>query len=411
MTPLGLAWSNLAHKRARTAVAAAGVAFAVVLIFMELGLLAGVGRTATMLYDSLNFDLLLTSAEYMDLSRPADVSRTRLAQARSVAGVESVDPLTVGAGQWRLPARRGIFGGWTEPGGSMSINLLAVPPDRLGRVFAVGRGQVFASAAEADEAGGRIARLDTFLIDRRSLPDFGRYDELRAIPPDGVPVPGGVNLVRLNGRRAEVVGEFELGSGFSWRGMLLCSEETYSRFDVRSGDTVTFGLVHLAPGSDVGEVRRNLQAALPADVQVVTRDEMSAAERRYWLRLTSVGQFLYVAVVLAVVVGVIFVYQMMAADIRNMLPEYATVKALGYRPGYLTKVVLCQALLLALIGFVPGFVAALGLYAAARTWGGIPTAMTLDTAAEVLALTCGMCLTSGVLAVRRVHTADPADLF
>lgn len=114
---------------------------------------------------------------------------------------------------------------------------------------------------------------------------------------------------------------------------------------------------------------------------------------------------------LAVVVGVIFVYQMMAADIRNMLPEYATVKALGYRPPYLTGVVLWQALLLAVFGYVPGFVSALGLYYVASNFGGIPTVMTLEIAVGVFALTCGMCLASGLLAVRKVHTADPADLF
>lgn len=411
MTPLGLAWSNLAHKRTRTGIAAAGVAFAVVLTFMELGLLAAVGRTATLLYDSLRFDLLIASAEYMDLSRPADFPRTRLAQAKSVDGVVAVHPLSVGAGQWRLPARKGLFGGWSEPGGSMSINLLAVPPDRLNDVFDVENGHGFASKADAEEAGRRIARLDTFLIDRKSLDSFGRFPELKGIPPDGVQVPNGTNAVRLNGRRAEVVGEFELGAGFSWRGMLLCSEETYSRFAVRPAERVNFGLVQLAPGSDGVALQRNLRAALPADVNVVTRDEMNAAERRYWLKLTSVGQFLVVAVVLAVVVGIIFVYQMMAADIRNMLPEYATVKALGYLPGYLTKIVLWQALLLAILGFTPGFVAALGLYAAASIWGGLPMQMTFTIAAEVLALTCAMCLISGLLAVRRVHSADPADLF
>ncbi|HVL15661.1 MAG TPA: hypothetical protein VM529_24025, partial [Gemmata sp.] len=77
MSPLLLAWSNLAHKRGRTAIAAGGVAFAVVLIFMELGLLGGVGRTATMLFDKLNFDLLITSAEYLDLSRAGEFDRGR----------------------------------------------------------------------------------------------------------------------------------------------------------------------------------------------------------------------------------------------------------------------------------------------------------------------------------------------
>jgi putative ABC transport system permease protein len=127
--------------------------------------------------------------------------------------------------------------------------------------------------------------------------------------------------------------------------------------------------------------------------------------------VTSVGQFLLVAVILAVVVGVIFVYQMMATDIRNMLPEYATVKALGYAPRYLTAVVLWQAVLLALLGFVPGFIASIALYSAARTWGGIPTGMTPEVAGGVLVLTCAMCLVSGFLALRKVRTADPADLF
>src|SRR5204862_3795336 len=125
-------------------------------------------------------------------------------------------------------------------------------------------------------------------------------------------------------------------------------------------DEVNYGLVKLKSGADPGAVRDRLRAALPPDVKVYTRDEINSDERNYWLRLTSVGQFLIVAVVLAVVVGVIFVYQMMAADIRNMLPEYATVKALGYKPRYLTGVVLWQAILLALFGYVPGFFAALG---------------------------------------------------
>jgi putative ABC transport system permease protein len=406
VTPLRLAWSNLVHKRARTAIAAGGVAFAVILIFMELGLLGGVGRTATMLFDKLNFDLLLTSSEYLDLSRPGEFPRARLAQARAATSVADVIPLSVGVGGWRLPARTGLFG--TTPGGAtMSINLLAVPPGQVDRAFLTGAGGVFPSAEAARERGARLGRLDAFLFDRRSKPEFGDVEQLMAAQPDG----SEGDQIRLNGMRAVVVGHFDLGTGFSWNGMLMASEETYARFMMRPAGEVNFGLVQLAPGTDTAAVQRELRAVLPADVKVYTRDEINAAERRYWLRLTSVGQFLVVAVILAVVVGIIFVYQMMAADIRNMLPEYATVKALGYRPPYLTGVVLWQAVLLAAFGYVPGFVASLGLYSAASRFGGIPTGMTLEIAAGVLVLTCGMCLASGLLAVRKVHTADPADLF
>src|SRR5438105_7022526 len=101
MSPFGLAWSNLAHKRTRTAVAGAGVSFAVALIFMELGMFGGVERTATMLYDGLRFDLLMTSSEYGDVGRPGDFPRSRLAQARAADGVTDALPLSIGTATWQ----------------------------------------------------------------------------------------------------------------------------------------------------------------------------------------------------------------------------------------------------------------------------------------------------------------------
>jgi putative ABC transport system permease protein len=409
VTPAGLAWRNLAHKRGRTAVAAAGVAFAVVLVFMELGLYGGVGRTAAMLYDAFRFDLLLVSTEYVDVSRTGDFPRARVAQARAAAGVADAVPVSLGTGTWRMPARRDLLGRPTPAGGVRSINLLGVPPDRLADVFATDRGRGFPSRDAATRAAGRLGGPDAVLFDVRSKPEFGNLADLLTVPPDGDPGTG--TALRYNGQRVAAAGGFELGTGFSWNAMLLTGEETYTRLMFQPADRVTFGLVTLDPAADPAAAAAQLRAVLPRDVQVLTRPEIEAREARHWTRLTSIGQFLLVAVVLAVGVGVIFVYQMMAADIRAMLPEYATVKALGYRPPFLTGVVMAQAAYLALLGFAPGFVAAFGVYAAARTVGGIPTEMTAARAALVLALTGGMCLASGLLAVRKVHAADPADLF
>ncbi|MFO0825017.1 MAG: hypothetical protein U0792_18165 [Gemmataceae bacterium] len=182
MTPLLLAWSNLSHKQGRTAIAAGGVAFAVVLIFMELGLLGGVGRTATMLFDKLNFDLFILSSEYMDLSRTEPILRSRLAQARAVPDVDDVIPFSFGGGAWRAPTTKGLFG--TNPGGSvLSVTLIAVPPDQIEKAFIIGPGGAFKTPEEARAAGVAISRLDTFLLDRRSKPDFGSVDQ--PLPPRG----------------------------------------------------------------------------------------------------------------------------------------------------------------------------------------------------------------------------------
>lgn len=415
MTPLGLAWSNLVHKRTRTAIAAAGVAFAVALIFMELGMYGGVERTATMLFDGLRFDLILASSEYGDVGRPGDVPRGRLAQARAADGVCDVLPLTIGTGTWQKPARSGWLG-VSPPAGVGSIGILGVPPDRLADVFAVERGRVFRSREAAMQAGDQLARRDTLLFDIRSKPEFGSLDDILGLPGSGTPGadprdPAVRNVVRLNGRQAEVVGGFELGSGFSWNGMLMTNEETLAEFSGLPRDRVTFGLITLEGGADPVIVQRQLNSILPRDVQVYKREEIAEHERRYWMQLTSVGQFLGVAVALAVVVGAIFVYQMMAADIRGMLPEYATVKALGYRPQFLSAIVLWQALFLSLFGYFPGLLASFGLYYITRTVGGIPTQMTGERIVLVLVMTSGMCLASGLLAVRKVHAAEPADLF
>lgn len=246
MTPAGLAWHNLAHKRGRTAVAAAGVAFAVVLVFMELGLYGGVARTAAMLYDALRFDLLLVSTDYVDISRTGDIPRSRLAQARGAAGVADALPVSLGFGVWRMPARRDLLGRQVPAGGVRSINLLGVPPDRAGDVFAVDRGKVFGSVAEAARAKALLAGPDAVLFDLRSKPEFGTLADLEAVPPDGDPETG--TLLRYSGQRVRVVGGFELGTGFSWNAMLMASEPTFQRLNLRPADRVTFGLVTLEPG-------------------------------------------------------------------------------------------------------------------------------------------------------------------
>ena len=127
MTPLRLAWANLVHKRTRTFIASAGVAFAVILVFVEVGLLGGVKRTATILYDKLQFDFVVTSSEYLDLSRPGRFPRDRVAQAR-VEGVRETIPTSMDVGRWREPTRERLFRSPIPAGATSSINILAAPP-------------------------------------------------------------------------------------------------------------------------------------------------------------------------------------------------------------------------------------------------------------------------------------------
>ncbi len=395
MTAASLALSNLAHERGRTAVSVTGAAFAVVLVFMQYGFLGALYDTATLLYDRLAFDLFLTSSEYLELSRPGTMDRARLAQAQSVAGVADVVPLSTEQAVWRNPTDDPDRGGkrW-------QITVLAVDPGRLGETFLPPGSGLFGSPAGEAEARADLARTGTVLLDRRSRPDFGDPAEM---PPGTV--------VEVSGRRILLAGYFELGTGFSFTGLLLTNEETYPLICRATPGRVTFGLVKLAPGADPAAVTQRLRTDLPRDVLVFTRDDINAHEREFWVEKNAIGQFFTFGVSLALLVGAVFVYQMMVADIKKHLPEYATLKAMGYRFGYLFRVVVWQALLLALAGYAIGLVVSLGLYELTRQVAHLPVRMTGERLALVLALAVGMCVGSALAAVRKLRTADPADLF
>jgi len=396
MTSLRLALANLLHERGRTAISVVGAAFAVVLVFMQLGFLGSVENTATLLYGKMRFDLLITSTEYIDLSRPGSVDRTRLAQAESAAGVKEVLPFSMGGGQWRNPTEDPKRGRklW-------QLSMVGIDPGTLDRVFLPpNAGGIFRDDGDQRDAQVLLGQIDSVLLDRRSKPYFG---DPGAMPPG--------TETELNGQRVRLAGYFQAGTGFSYSGLLLANEETFAKYTGRSKKQVSFGLVTLQPGEDPDEAARRLRAVLPSDVQVYTRAEMEAGERSYWVNKTAVGKFFYFGVLLAITVGAIFIYQMMVADIKKHMPEYATLKAMGYRFGFLFRVVLNQALFLALGGYSLGAIAALGLYEVTILAAALPIGMTWERVGLVLLLTVGMCVSSALLAVRKVRTADPAELF
>jgi putative ABC transport system permease protein len=395
MTPARLALSNLAHERGRTAVSVTGAAFAVVLVFMQYGFLGALYDTATLLYDRLNFDLLLTSSEYLELSRPGTLDRARLAQARAVAGVTDVVPLSTEQALWRNPTDDPARGGkrW-------QLTALGVDPGRLHDTFLPPDHGLFGNPAGLAAARSDLARINTVLLDRRSRPDFGDPGEM---PPG--------TIVEVSGRRIELAGYFELGTGFSFTGLLLTNEETFPTIARLPPGRVTFGLVKVAPGYDPAAVAARLRMEMPPDVLVFTRGQINAHERVFWVEKNAIGQFFTFGVSLALLVGAVFVYQMMVADIKKHLPEYATLKAVGYRFGYLFRVVVWQAVLLSVAGYAIGLVVSIGLYELTRQQAHLPVRMTGERLALVLALAVGMCILSGLAAVRKLRTADPAELF
>ncbi|NJN89022.1 MAG: FtsX-like permease family protein [Leptolyngbyaceae cyanobacterium SL_5_14] len=376
-----LAWLNLLHERTRLLVAIAGVTFAVLLIFMNLGFLGALSLTATRIYSQMNAEIFLRSPQTLEISTTEPFPIERLYQVAGVEGVDQVMPVYVGYQQWRNPETRlnramFIYG----------IN----PRDPVFRL----------PELQTSEAIAALQRPDTVLIDQLSRPEFG-------------PQTTGIET-ESDRRRVEIGGQFALGGGFAADGTLIMGDQNFLRFfSPRTLDRIDLGLIKLQPGANIEAVVTTLRGMLPEDVEVLTQEEIIERDRDFWIGTTSTGFIFSMGVAVSFIVGTVIVYQILYTDISDHLPEYATLKAMGYRSRYLFQVVLQEAVILAVMGYIPGLIFSLGLYELATnaTSGGLPMAMNFGRLVFVLILTVTMCAVSGLVSVRKVITADPAEVF
>ena len=381
--PFRLAWRQLRHEPARLAAALSGVVFATLLIFMQIGFMNALFDSAVLVQNSLRAELFLMHRTTEALWRSASFPRARLAQALAVPEVERVVPLYVANVPWKNP----------ENGLNRTLLLFGVDPNA----------RLLGFDGLDDAAWAAITRPDAILFDARGKPEFGPIQHLLA---DG-PFFG-----ELNRKRVEVAGTFGLGATFSSESNAIASEATFWRLvPGRTPGQVDLGAIVLKPGADVASVKRSLAALLPDDVVVFTRAELARFERDYWANVAPIGFIFGLGVAIGLVVGCVIVYQILFSDISRHIGEYATLKAMGFTNGYLARVVMSAALILAVLGFIPGLLLSLGLYEIASARIFIPLHMTISRASFVFALIFVMCVVSGLIAIRKLRDADPADMF
>lgn len=380
-TPLGLRQLN--HDRMRLLTAIAGIAFADVLIFMQLGFAAALFKTNTQYPRTVAADLVLISTQAKSFGDLKTFPRRRLYQSLDVPGVASTDGVYIGQAQWRHP----------ETGNQTSLLLIGQNPDR--------------PAFDLPLVNQQLAELrlpDHVLFDQASR---GNYQAVIERLQQGQPVRTEVGL-----RTVTIAGLFKVGASFADDGALITSDQTFLRLvPRRDAGAISLGLVRLAPGADPAQVQVSLADRLPADVQVFTRQDYIDFEVAYIQRTSPVGFVFSLGTVMGFVVGMVIVYQVLSTDVNSHLAEYATFKAMGYRNRYLLGVVFEEALILSILGFIPGLTIALGAYQLTAAATALPIAMPLSRAVIVLVITLVMCNASGAIATRRLQAADPADIF
>jgi putative ABC transport system permease protein len=365
-----LAWRNLLQSKTRLLVGILAISFAVALVFMQLGLLGAVMKSAALLYDILDFDIVLVSSKSPEATYVPPFSQ-------SLLGVATVSPLYLGFQSWRN----------IETTQNRLILMIGFrSQDRVLRL------------SEVYPSLDTLQRPNTVLMNRFSRAEFG---------------PREIGLkTELGRRQVEIVGLFNLNNTLRADGTVIVSDQNFMRLSPgRSLKDVSLGLIKVESGVDVNELVQRLHKMMPATVQVFSRQDATRRDQDYWVKSTSIGYIIAVGVAMAVLVGTVIVYQVLNADVTDHLQEYATLKAIGYSNLNLLSVIMQEAATLSALGFVPGCLLALGMYHVIFTATRLPVAMTTDRLFLVFLLTLLICGVSGLVAARKVLVADPADVF
>jgi putative ABC transport system permease protein len=378
-----LAWLQLSREKMRLLVAIAGISFADILMFMQLGFRDALFDAAVNLHKNIQGDIFLVSPQSTSLISMKSFPSRRLYQTLGFEGVESINSVYIGLGLWKNPETRGTRS-ILVVGFNPTDNILNLP--------------------EVTRNLEKIKMPDVVLFDNASRPEFGPIPQLFG--------RGETVLTEVESRRIRVGGLFTLGASFGADGNILTSDLNFLRmFSKREKGIIDIGVVKLKPGTDPERTIQIMKEKLPKDVLILSKEEFVDKEKKYWETGTAIGFIFGLGTSMGFIVGIVIVYQILYTDVADHLPEYATLKAMGYKNSYLLMVVFQEALILSVIGYLPGAAIATGLYALTKSATQLPMVMTLARAIIVFILTIVMCSVSGAIAVRKLQAADPADIF
>jgi putative ABC transport system permease protein len=380
-----LAWLNLTYRTRRLITAISGVSFAVLLMFMFKGFENAYYDSQIQLLQRFNGEIFIVNRLKYTMFIPEQFARRRLYQAQAFDGIEAAYPVYMNTGNWKNPITKAV---------------------RPLRVIAFNPHDPVLPLPSILERQKDMQMPWTVLVDDKSKDDIG-------------PRQAGI-VTELAEQRVRVVGTYSIGTDFaSDNGNMIMSDRNFLRYFAqaevgkknRNLNTVDIGLLKVAPGKDVDALTRALRQQLPQDVAVWTKAEFIQKELDYWKNNTDIGFIFALLAGMSFVVGVILVYQILYTDVAEHNAEYATLKAMGYSNLFLLGIVFQEAIVLAFLGFIPGLAMSVGLYHLTSAATGLFMQLTVDRALSILAATFTMCLVSGAIAVRKVLSSDPAEVF
>ena len=373
-----LAWRNLVANKQRLLRSAAGIGFAVLLMLMQLGFEQAFFDSALRVIRGLDGDILIQSVHKYQFATRDPFPMADLDTARKVTGVASARPFYADWFDffWKNPIDGKVF----------LVRAFGFNPDEPVLLF-----------PDVNTNREKLKEANTVLVDRRAR----RFLGMDTAATD----------TEINGVKVKIVGGFALGPDFVSDGTVTMSDSTLASVLHGAPPAPHVGVIKVHPGENPMVVQQALRKALPATIAVFTKSELIEYERKFQAAVSSAGPIFAMGTIVGFVVGMLISYQITYTDLADQLPQYATLKAIGYRTGYLLRVVFEQAAFNALAGWIPALLASILLYRIIGQTALLPLHMTAKIIFVSLGLTLGMCMISAAIAVGRVIKADPAEVF
>jgi putative ABC transport system permease protein len=379
---LPIGWLQLTHSRTRFAAALAGVAFANVLVFVQLGIMNSMATATLKPYGFFQADIMISASDANSMTEGGNVARQWLFQALADPEVTDGTGLYVGNINWARETK------------TLSLTTYGIDPTMPG----------YLSPAMARKTG-TLQLQNAGILDMlsRGLP----REEAAGIRPQ---TPASFEV---SGKTLTLFDTFQGGGGFGGDGYMMVSDQTFlTLFPARSSAAPDHILLKVARGADADQVAARLRDLLTdKTLRIRSYAQAAAEELSYQQTKRPTGIIFGFGVIIGILVGIVIVYQVLSTDVADHLSEYATFKAMGYPQSFFLGIVFEEALILAVLGFVPGFIVASGLLAGMKKATTLPLDMTSQMAVMVFIGTLVACALSGAVATRRLASADPADLF
>jgi len=380
---VAIGWAQLSHGRTRLAVALCGVSVIVAMILTVLSLKDAVIDSTLQIPKSLNGDVFILSARTQTILRPAPFPRRFVDRLHGVHGVSSVSSVAIENARWINPESR---------------------QEHPIRVFGLDLESDVIALPGIDPNDPALRMRDTLLFDASSRPKFGevvkRFENREGFSTE------------VNGRRIEVCGLTRAGVSIASDGNVFTTHANFQRLFPSLGKAKChIGILRLSPHGDVDATVHEVRNMLGPEAKVMSRAQMLREEKAFMQLNDPVDDIMGMIAGVAFLVGMIIVYQILYTDVVNHLPQFATLKAMGFPGTFLLGIILAEGVILSLLGFWPGLLMACGLAWLSEQATLLPVNLTWQNTAGVLAASIAMCVLAAAIAVRKITDAEPANVF